>query len=255
MGERELERAVVEFLGARFLCLRVLEGRCLLPVPFQRLEAVEGRAGYAASGCAVHQQAGAAEPLKVFEIGQDGRLVELDALVNLIWRDLEPRRPRTGAVTRAVLTVQGRDLPLLDGRAASEHLRGLVANRPHPFGAGVHRLLGLPRAGRNATTGVTVDQQRHADAPVDLLECGHDHFANVRDSCVDGRRLRLDSGRARVHDPPLFSSGQRPGGATGSINTFLRRITHGNGQIRAVAARDRRLKIGRSSRLPRRLDR
>ena len=41
MGEPELELAVVELLGARFGCLRVLEGRCLLSVAIHRLEAVE----------------------------------------------------------------------------------------------------------------------------------------------------------------------------------------------------------------------
>src|SRR5277367_1142520 len=99
MGEPEFELAVVELLGARFGCLRVLERRCLLPVAFHRLEAVEGHAGHGAPGGAIHQQAGAAEPLERLEVGQNGRLVELNALVELVWRQLDPRRPRAGALT------------------------------------------------------------------------------------------------------------------------------------------------------------
>jgi hypothetical protein len=96
------------------------------------------------------------------------------------------------------------------------------------FGASAHRLFSFPSGGHYAPAGSLVGQQRQADTPVDLLKSWHDGIANVRNSGVDGRWLRLDGGRARVHDPPLSSSGQRPGGATGSTNTFLRRIGGGN---------------------------
>ena len=117
-----------------------------------------------------------------------------------------------------MITVQHRDLPFVDRRAAAEGLGRLIANRPYLAGARTHRLFVLPRAGRNATTGATVDQQRHTKKAVDFLECGHDYIADVRDPGVDGRRLRLDSGRARVHGTTLFARGRRPGGATGSTN-------------------------------------
>src|SRR6185312_13674266 len=103
------------------------------------------------------------------------------------------------------LALQHRDLPFVDRRATAEGLCGLIANRSYRAGARTHRLFVLPRSGRNATTGATVDQQRHTKTAVDFFECGHDYIADMRDPGVDGRRLRLDSGRARVHETTLFA--------------------------------------------------
>jgi hypothetical protein len=93
-----------------------------------------------------------------------------------------------------VVAVQNRDLPFVDRRATAERLGRLIPHRPYLTGARTHRLFVLPGAGRNATTGATVDQQRHTKTTVDFLQCGHDYIANMRDPGVDGRRLRLDSG-------------------------------------------------------------
>src|ERR1700742_427150 len=98
MGESELELAVVELLGADLADLLILEGRSRVSAALHRLEAVEGRTGHAASGCTVYQQAGAAEAVKCLELGQDGHLVKLDALVELIRRQLHPRGPCAGTI-------------------------------------------------------------------------------------------------------------------------------------------------------------
>ncbi|COW12102.1 Uncharacterised protein [Mycobacterium tuberculosis] len=149
-------------------------------------------------------------------MGQDGRLVVLDALIYLVRRHLDPGRPHTRPLGRAVVAMHRRDLPLLDGRRAAEHLRAPIADRRYLFPACMHGFRGLPGTGGDAPAGLPVDQKGYADAPIHPLQCGHNHIANVRNSGVDALGLRLNSGRARVHDPPLFHcSGQRPGGATG----------------------------------------
>jgi hypothetical protein len=88
-----------------------------------------------------------------------------------------------------VITVQHRDLPLFDRRAAdaAEGLRGLIPNRPGWLGAGMHCLFGFPRGGHYAPAGLLVGQQRQANTAVDLLKSWHDGIANVRNSGVDGR--------------------------------------------------------------------
>src|ERR1700759_1017029 len=103
MGQPELELAFVEFVGARFPRLLLLEGRYPLPAALHGLEAVEGCTGHGAPGCTIYQQARAAEAIECLEVGQHGRLIEFDALIESIWRQLHPRRPSAGALTGAVI--------------------------------------------------------------------------------------------------------------------------------------------------------
>ena len=129
--------------------------------------------------------------------------VELDGSVDLIGGDLDPRRPHAGAVARAVVAVQDPDLPLVDRRApppkrlAAWSRSGPPARRwrasPPLFPRRWWRCTGR-------TPGRPTD-----DSPTNpSMACkrGHDLVANVRDPGVDGRGLRLDSGRACVHGPP-----------------------------------------------------
>ena len=192
--------------------------RALFLVSLHGLKAVERRRRHRPPGCAVDHQARAAETFELLDRRQHRLSVKLDGPVELVGPHCEPGGPHARTRTGGVVAVQDSDLPFVDRRAAAEGLGRLIANRPYLAGARTHRLFVLPRAGRNATTGATVDQQRHAKKAVDFLECGHDYIADVRDPGVDGRRLRLDSGRARVHETTLFARGQRPGGATGSTN-------------------------------------
>src|SRR6202012_3652850 len=98
VGESELELAVVDLLGADLADFLILEGRSRVSAALHRLEAVEGRTGHTASGRTVYQKAGATEAVKCLELGQDGHLVKLDALVELIRRQLHPRRPCAGTL-------------------------------------------------------------------------------------------------------------------------------------------------------------
>src|SRR6202022_1461853 len=134
-------------------------------VPLHRFDAVVGRRGHATTGRSVDQQTGTAKSLELLECGQDSRLVEIDASVDLIRADLDPGGSDTGAVTRPVVAVQASDLPFLDVCVATEKLRGPVTNRPNRLRARTHGLLGLPGAGRNTSAGRPVDQQGQGGAP------------------------------------------------------------------------------------------
>src|SRR5579875_951505 len=159
MGERQLELALVELLNARFFDLGPLQRHRLLPVALHRVAAVEGRARYRSPRCAVDQKAGAAETLEVLQIGQHGRLVVFDVLIHPGGIALYPGHPRACTLTRAMVAVQGRDLPLLDRGGASEDLRRPVAARLDPPGARVDRLVAFPPARGDASAGLPVDQQ------------------------------------------------------------------------------------------------
>jgi len=101
--------------------------------------------------------------LELLECGQDNRLVEIDASVDLIGADLDPGGSHTGTVIRPVVTVQDSDLPFLDVCAATKCLRGTVTNRPNRLRARAHRLLGLPGAGSNTAPD---DRSTNRDKPV-----------------------------------------------------------------------------------------
>src|SRR6476646_3560492 len=200
--ERQLEVARVEHLCSYFLAARASEPVQLVFVPLPRFNAVEGRRRHGTTGRSVEQQAGTAKSVELLECGQDSRLVEIDASVDLIRADLDPGCSHTGTVIRPVVTVQDSDLPFLDVCAATENLRGTVTNRPNRLRARAHRLLGLPGAGSNTSAGRPVDQQGQAGVPVAALERGHHGVADVGNAGVDGRGLCLESGSACVHDLP-----------------------------------------------------
>src|SRR5882757_11319401 len=208
--ERQLEVALVEHLCSYFLAARASEPVQLVFVPLPRFNAVEGRRRHGTTGRAVEQQAGTAKSLELLECGQDSRLVEIDASVDLIRADLDPGGSHTGTVIRPVVTVQDSDLPFLDVCAATECLRGTVTNRPNRLRARAHRLLGLPGAGSNTAARRPVDQQGQAGVPVAALERGHHGVADMSNAGVDGRGLWLESGSACVHDlPPLRGAASR----------------------------------------------
>jgi hypothetical protein len=85
-----------------------------------------------------------------------------------------------------VVTVQHGDLPPLDLRAASENLRGPVANRFDLVLARAHRLLGLPGAGGDAAPRVSVDQQGQPDTAIDGRKRWQHLIADVGDPLIDG---------------------------------------------------------------------
>ena len=119
-------------------------------------------------------------------------LVEVDGSVELPGATLNHVARTQASVSRAVFTVQDGDLPLFECRTAPRRPpRGPITNLPYPLRARTHRLLGFPRAGGNASAGLPVHQERYADAPIHGLECGHNLIANLRNSGVDGRRLRV----------------------------------------------------------------
>jgi len=66
-------------------------------VPLHGFGVVEGRRGHATTGRAVDEQAATTEPFQLLEGGQDRRLVEIDASVDLIRIDLDPGGSDTGA--------------------------------------------------------------------------------------------------------------------------------------------------------------
>ncbi|CPA04237.1 Uncharacterised protein [Mycobacterium tuberculosis] len=142
----------------------------------------------------VDHQAGAAEPVQTLQLGKYGRAVELQGPTELVWHHFEPGGAHACPLMRRVVAVQQGDVPFLDPGTTGEHQRGAVADGCHPLDAGAHRLQGLPGAGGDAPAGLPVDQQRHPDTPVDLLQSGHDDVTNMRDSNVDRQRLRLNGG-------------------------------------------------------------
>ena len=75
-----------------------LEPVQLVFVPLPRFHAVEGRRRHGTTGRAVEQQAGTAKSVELLECGQDSRLVEIDASVDLIRADLDPGGSHTGTV-------------------------------------------------------------------------------------------------------------------------------------------------------------
>src|ERR1700687_1483386 len=164
--ERQLEVALVEHLCSYFLAARASEPVQLVSVPRPRFDAVEGRRGHGTTGRAVDQQTGTAKSLEFLECGQDSRLVEIDASVDLIRADLDPGGSDTGTLIRPVVTVQDSDLPFLDVCAATENLRGPVTNRPNRLRARAHGLLGPPGAGSNTSAGRSGDQQGQAGVPI-----------------------------------------------------------------------------------------
>ena len=109
-----------------------------------------------------------------------------------------------------MFTVQDSDLPFLEVCAATEKLRDPVTNRPNGLRARAHRLLGLPGAGSDAVARRPVDQQGQADEPLDALERGQRGIADMRNTGIDGRRLRLNSGTTCVHYlPPRCGAASR----------------------------------------------
>src|SRR6478672_7828854 len=211
MGQRQLELTDVQNVCADLPRPRVAQFPRGLLIAIHGLAAVESGRRDTPAGGAVDQEAGAAEAVEILERRQDGGPVEVDGSVDLIARHLDPRRAYTGAVSRAVLAVHRPDLPLIDrDAAATEPLACLVAQRRGLIRAGAQSLLRLPRAGGDALAGFPVDQQGEADIAIHRPQRGHDLVADERDPVIDGRGLRLDSGRARVHGPPPLIWGGAP---------------------------------------------
>src|SRR6476469_1046501 len=201
MSDRELELADVDDVSAHFAAADVPQFPRLLAIALHGFATVERRRRHGAPG-AVHQEADAAETLEVLQCGQDVALVEVDGPLCLVRRDLDPRDPRACTRARPVVAAEHPDLPGLGRRSATENLGRPVTNRPYLLGACTFGLFRLPRAGRDAPTGFAVDQQRKPDESVQRRKRGHNLVANVRDSGVDARGLRLNVGSACMHDPP-----------------------------------------------------
>src|SRR6476659_216530 len=125
----QLEVALVEYLCVCVLAARGSDPVQVVLVPLDRFGVVEVRRGHATTGRSVDEQAGTAESLQLLEGGQDSRLVEIDASVDLIRIDLDPGDLGAGAFTRAVLAMHGSDLPFIDLPTTTEKRHGPVANR------------------------------------------------------------------------------------------------------------------------------
>ena len=127
VGERQLEFANVEHLGACLLCDRGSEGGGLVSVALYRPDAVVGRRRHGTTRRSVDQQAGTAEALEILKSGQVGQLVDIDALLDAIRVAPEPGHPDAGTLPGSVVTVKCGDLPLLYLCVATERLGGMVA--------------------------------------------------------------------------------------------------------------------------------
>ncbi len=99
MGEPELELAVVELLGARFALFAFLRAVACSLLRFIASRLSNDALDTARPDARSTSRLALQNPSSALELGQDGRLVKLDALVELIWRQLDPGRPRAGALT------------------------------------------------------------------------------------------------------------------------------------------------------------
>jgi hypothetical protein len=99
VGERQLEVALAEHLCSYFLAARGSDPVQLVSVPLPRFDAIEGRRGHATTGRSVDQQTGTAKSLELLECGQQSHSAEIDAPVDRIRADLDPRGSDTGAAT------------------------------------------------------------------------------------------------------------------------------------------------------------
>src|SRR5215217_4225294 len=214
MGECELELSDIGHVSAQFSGPRVPEFLRLLPVAFHRVAAVEGGRRDGTPRRAVYQQAGAAEALEFLERRQDRILVELDCAVRLVARNPDPCRPYTRAIARLVVAVQDSYLPLFDLlHIAAEPLRRLAAKLIRLVRRGAHRVFRFIGGSDDAATGLPVHQQRYADVALNVLEFAHQVIADIGNSVVDRRGLRLNCRRACMHSTHPLASGQHPGGA------------------------------------------
>ena len=162
--ECQLEVALVEHFCSYFLAARASDLVQLVYVPLPGFNAVEGRRRHGATGRAVEQQAGTAESLELLECGQDSRLVETDAWVDLIRADLDPGGSDTGTLILDLPTAVARAMSTLRGRFPHASLNALILTE-HTFIA-VHA---------SATSAAAVEDMlvsgiEHEDLPLDHID-------------------------------------------------------------------------------------
>ena len=103
-----------QHLGAGLQAARGPDGVGLLPVAVHGLAAVVGRGGHGATGGAVDEQAGRAEPVQLFHGRERGHFVDIDGAVDRRGSHAQPGGAGAGTGVRGVVAVHDEDFPFLD---------------------------------------------------------------------------------------------------------------------------------------------
>ena len=193
-----------------------------------RGEAVVRQRGHRTRGRGVDHQAGAAEALEIFEFR--GRApVEVQCAVELLGPTLS-QVARTQAPSSERWSRRKRAISHWSTTARPRTSR--ARRRTGDIRSALACIACLPSQELVAIQ-VPDSRSTSSESPtaVERLQCGQDDVADMGDSNVDRKRLRLNGGRACVHGRPLPCRGSAPAAPPVSPDTFLLPVIAGNDEL------------------------